>query len=220
MDTSFASLKRAGLISDEIGLREDALKRAMKRSRCRSEETLSVRDSDLRNPIANRTRRHIRASRIRRETKCAQSTLEIPSFSKIDSEKVFEFGSMDRFASKEGSPYAKRKATPTENQMEIPVASTSAVLLNEPRPNEIVIIENHYASKLNLRQPNSEVIEVAADVKITPPSSLSSTSTSPTNSSQSSRRNSSSSASDGSLDVAEYSSFSNDELNNVKETNI
>lgn len=227
LDTSFASLKRAGLISDDFNFTDEAVKRAVKRSRCRSEEVLCVGDPELANPIASRMRRHIRAARIRRHRQSGTATLEIPSFatkSRAESFKVFEFGSIEQFGSSEGSPYAKRKVA-VSIEMTVPVASTSAVLVSEAPDQEIVIIENHYTSRSSInggaRQPEVETdAEARENVRITPPSSLSSTSTSATSSSESSVKSASPSSSSVSLNVADYSSFSSEEIQDVKETKI
>lgn len=176
LDTSFASLRRAGLIGDAYGIEED-IKRAAKRSRCRSEEVLFRRDSTAAAPFASRMRRHIRAARIRRTHRGCESTLEIPRPNTIlareqcqsrtnagvmVSSSSFIFEPIEKFDSIDGgSPYAKRKNTV---QMNVPVASTSACLDDPSDSNqEIVIIENHYMSKTSLAaaeptesEPNDE----------------------------------------------------------------
>lgn len=222
LDTSFASLKRAGLIGDEyIVLDEAAVKRASKRSRCRSEEAICVRDTEIGNPIADRMRRSIRAARIRRNRQMV--TLEIPRFTQqhsTGSSKIFEFGSFELFGSTEGSPYAKRRG-PIETVLSGPVASTSAIHANDEPNKEIVIIENHYTSKNSINdkppgEPENERDEQTLEnIKITPPSSLSSTSTSDTSQSSSSAK-----SSNGSVNIDDYSSFSNEDISNVHETNI
>lgn len=171
LDTSFASLRRAGLIGDPYGI-EDEIKRAAKRSRCRSEELLSTRDSTAVPPFASRMRRHIRAARIRRTRRSSGSSMEIPRpvamsvaepyqlriFSgDMASNNSFVFEPLHKFDSIDGnSPYAKRKPM---SQMSVPVASTSAVLVNPNDSNqEMIIIENHYVSKNSLAaaEPNDQ----------------------------------------------------------------
>lgn len=163
LDTSFASLRRAGLIGDAYGIEED-INRAAKRSRCRSEEVLPTRDSNAAHPFASRMRRHIRAARIRRTRRGCEPTLEIPrshivpgpepneffiDTALMASNSSFIFLPIQKFDSTDGtSPYAKRKNI---FEMNVPVASTSAALIETNKLQgslaEIVIIENHYASK-------------------------------------------------------------------------
>lgn len=180
LDTSFASLKRAGLVSDEY---DDTFRRAPKRARCRSEEVLCVRDVNV-----NKNRRHILAARIRRnqqqksipnsndgKMKCEngeenqvnrqqqeqqqykheqyhQKPIDIKLQSFVSNESNFDL--IDRLETVDGySPYAKRKIK-QNFELVVPVASTSAALLNQPNDEndnrEIVIIENHYRSEHNL----------------------------------------------------------------------
>lgn len=172
LDTSFASLRRAGLIGDAYGIEEE-IKRAAKRSRCRSEETLNRRDSQTATPFASRMRRHIRAARIRRTRPNCVSTLDIPRPNIIStpeqyqltvvagdraSSSSFIFEPIRRFDSIDGSsPYAKRKNI---FQMNVPIASTSATAIDPNESHrEIVIIENHYTSKNSLAtaaEPNEQ----------------------------------------------------------------
>lgn len=167
LDTSFASLRRAGLIGDAYGIEEE-IKRAAKRSRCRSEEVLNRRDSSAATPFTSRMRRHIRAARIRRTHRNCESSLEIPRSNAMSApdhvrvptagmasngsfifEPIRNFDSID-----DGSPYAKRK---NAFEMNVAVASTSAALVDANGSNrEMVIIENHYMSKTSLAaiEPN------------------------------------------------------------------
>lgn len=166
LDTSFASLRRAGLIGDPYGI-EDEIKRAAKRSRSRSVELLSTRDSTNVAPFASRMRRHIRAARIRRTRRSCGSSMVALSVAEpyqlrifsgdMASNNSFVFEPLQKFDSIDGSsPYAKRKPM---CQMSVPVASTSAALVNANESNpEMVIIENHYVSKNSLAaaEPNEQ----------------------------------------------------------------
>lgn len=173
LDTSFASLRRAGLIGDAYGIEEE-IKRAAKRSRCRSEEVLHTRDSIIATPFASRMRRHIRAARIRRTRRGCESTLDIPRQTVVSEPEQYQlrvfsadmassgsfiFEPIQKFDSIDGgSPYAKRK---NMVQPSVQVASTSAALVDPNEPNrEIVIIENHYASKNSLDAPQPKEREL------------------------------------------------------------
>lgn len=160
LDTSFASLRRAGMIGDPYGI-EDDIKRAVKRSRCRSEEILNTRDANTVNPFASRMRRHIRAARIRRTRPPCDSAMEIPRLTArtaattsyyLASSNSFSFEPIRNFDSTEGgSPYAKRKNIFELNDMAVPSTSTAiADSIPTKSTEEIVIIENHYVSKTSL----------------------------------------------------------------------
>lgn len=165
LDTSFASLRRAGLIGDAYGIEEE-IKRAAKRSRCRSEEVLYRRNSTSATPFASRMRRHIRAARIRRTRRGGESALDIPRSNVVSapeqyqlhvvndamaSSSSFIFEPIQKFDSLDGSsPYAKRRNMFQKN---VPEASTSSALVHPNESNrerEMTIIENHYTSKNSL----------------------------------------------------------------------
>lgn len=241
LNTSFASLKRAGLVSNDF---DDCIARAAKRSRCRSEEVLSPRHID------NRTHRHILAARIRRiqqnnsnsnsnidnrnyefnmpvatasNSNNRSSSMiqqnrpntnratEVETISLASNESAFEF--VDHFDTPDGhSPYAKRK--PKQN-IQIPVASTSAALLTQPinrnSMREIVIIENHYRSQnslstIDILQPSNDSISKNSKQSLLSTSMLSSSSSSSANSIDNCELN--------------YLKFSNQDIHHADESQI
>lgn len=218
LDTSFASLKRAGLIGDYDDKWDETIKRAVKRSRCRSEEVLCIHEYDLQNPNTNRSRRHIRAARIRRTRLGNNLPLEIPPLNTnrtVDNNN--RQNDIEQFdETNERSPYAKRKIK-NGFELVVPVASTSAVLVNRNHSlgmnGEIVIIENHYTSKNSLNSV-AAAGAAAADVDETLSDKLKIISSS------SSLASSFAAPSTSSLSIADYSTFSNDEIRNVKRTDI
>lgn len=170
LDSSFASLKRAGIMDDD----ELEFKRAVKRSRSRSEEILIVSD-DGQNGRLIRGRRHIRAARIRRNHNIQADTIELPqpkaeeststttaeitAESKIDTIDgnrsdepnimidTISLASSDviieayeQIDTNDRSPYAQRK----NRTFVDPVPSSSAS--ETERDKGIVIIEDHYTA--------------------------------------------------------------------------
>lgn len=199
LDTSFASLRRAGLIGDPYGIEED-IKRAAKRSRCRSEEVLYRRNSSIATPFASRMRRHIRAARIRRTNRGSEPALEIPRLNVVASPEQYQlrvvndamassssfiFEPIQKFDSMDGgSPYAKRKNI---FEINVPVASTSAALVDANGSNqEMVIIENHYTSKVSVTATESADAQRTNDESTTQSISISYSTLSTTSSASSS----------------------------------